>query len=471
MSGAARTGGVVGRLRSERRVLSGWGRYPLSETRVYRPESVSELADLVRGDAPLVGRGLGRSYGDAALNGAGGTVLFERLNRFLAFDPESGVLECEAGATIEDILDVFLPRGYLPVVCPGTRYVTVGGAIACDVHGKNHHRDGSFGNHVLGLRLLTPSGDSIRCGPADEPELFRATIGGMGLTGFITEATIQLRRVVSPYVAVDYDRVPNLDAALRSFDETDQRYAYSMAWIDCLARGPALGRSVLMRGEPAPQSSRSTGAAAVRPQAAGTRSPGRGNGLRVPFDLPAWVLNPLTMRAFNSVYYRRHPVHRHGVITDYRSFFFPLDRVRDWNRIYGKRGFLQYQCVVPPESGREALVRLLELARFGHGSFLAVLKRFGREGGAGLLTFPSPGYTLTMDFPATGDGLLRLLDRMDETVAGVGGRIYLAKDARMRPDFFRATYPGLTSWLEIKQRIDPTNRFASDLSRRLELTP
>lgn len=453
--------------RAVRRELSGWGRYPVAETDAYRPERASSLEELVRGDEPLLGRGLGRSYGDAALNGAGGTVLFERLNRFLAFDPESGVLECEAGVTIADILDVFVPRGFLPPVCPGTRYVTIGGAIACDIHGKNHHRDGSFGKHVLGLRLVTASGDSIRCGPDHEPELFRATLGGMGLTGLIAGATIQLRRIDSPYVSVDYDRAPDLDAALRLFDETDERYAYSMAWIDCLARGRALGRSVLMRGEPVPK--RSASESVGSSNGGWTGDPDRR--VRMPFDAPSWVLNPLTMRAFNSVYYHRHPAHRHGVITDYGSFFFPLDRIGDWNRIYGKRGFLQYQCVVPPESGREALVRLLELARSGHGSFLAVLKRFGEEGGAGPLAFPSPGYTLALDFPASGDGVLQLLDRMDEIVAGAGGRVYLAKDARMGPDFFRATYPDLPAWLAVKRRVDPENRFASDLSRRLELTP
>jgi decaprenylphospho-beta-D-ribofuranose 2-oxidase len=449
----------TGALRSVRRALSGWGRYPVVETDAYRPERIARLGELVRGRGPVLGRGLGRSYGDAALNGAGTTILFERLNRFLSFDPETGVLECEAGATIADIIQVFGPRGFLPAVCPGTRYVTVGGAIACDIHGKNHHRDGSFGRHVLGFRLITASGEAVGCGPDRDPDLFRATVGGMGLTGLIAEATIRLRRVPGPHISVDYDRAPDLDTALRMFEENDERYAYSMAWIDCLARGRALGRSVLMRGDPVPEQTTPLVAASGPPR------------LRVPFDLPTWVLNPVTMRAFNTLYYHRHPVRRHGVVTDFESFFFPLDRIGDWNRIYGRRGFLQWQCVVPTETGRAALIRLLELARRGHGSFLAVLKRFGEETGAGPLAFPRPGYTLALDFPANGDGLLRLLDAMDDIVAEAGGRLYLAKDARMRRDFFHATYPDLPAWLAVKRRVDPDNRFSSDLSRRLDLTP
>jgi decaprenylphospho-beta-D-ribofuranose 2-oxidase len=457
--------------RSVRRALSGWGRYPVVETDAYRPERIARLGGLVAGSDPILARGLGRSYGDAALNGAGRTVLFERLNRFVAFDPETGVLRCEAGVTIADIIEVFGPHGFLPAVCPGTRYVTVGGAIACDIHGKNHHRDGSFGRHVLGLRLITATGEPVDCGPDEDPDLFRATVGGMGLTGLIAEATMRLRRVPGPTLAVDYDRAPDLDAALRMFEETDARYAYSMAWIDCLARGSALGRSVLMRGDPVPEERPPLLPAGRLRRGSGLRGHGRSPRLRMPFDLPAWVLNPVTMRAFNALYYRRHPVRRHGVITDYDSFFFPLDRIGDWNRVYGKRGFLQYQCVVPEHTGRAALVRLLELARQGHGSFLAVLKRFGEEDGAGPLAFPRPGYTLALDFPASGDQLLRLLDAMDDVVAEAGGRLYLAKDARMRPDFFRATYPDVPAWLAVKRRIDPENRFASDLSRRLGLTP
>jgi decaprenylphospho-beta-D-ribofuranose 2-oxidase len=450
--------------RAARRTLSGWGRNPVVETDAYRPERVAGLERLVRRERPVLARGLGRSYGDAALNGAGATVLFERLNRFLAFDPATGLLTCEAGVSIADILRVFGTRGFFPPVCPGTRHVTIGGAIACDIHGKNHHRDGSFGRHVLGLRLITASGEVIDCGPDHDVPLFRATVGGMGLTGLIVEATIRLARVVSPDIVVDYDRASDLDTALRLFDEADAGYAYSMAWIDCLAPGRALGRSVLMRGNPVLDPSSST------PEAR-RRSDGGAGALRVPFDLPAWVLNPLSMRAFNALYYRRHPVSRHGVVTHYAPFFFPLDRIGDWNRIYGKRGFFQYQCVIPPAPGRETLVRLLAFARRAGGSFLAVLKRFGHEPGTGPLAFPRPGYTLALDFPARGSELLGLLDAMDDVVADAGGRVYLAKDARLRPELFRAMYPDLPDWLAVKRRVDPEHRFASDLSRRLELTP
>jgi decaprenylphospho-beta-D-ribofuranose 2-oxidase len=444
-------GGVVRR-------LAGWGRYPVVETELRRPERLADLVTLVRAGGSVVGRGLGRSYGDAALNGAGRTVLFERLDRLLSFDEATGVLECEAGVTLEDVLAVFAPRGWLPPVCPGTQHVTVGGAVACDVHGKSHHQDGTFGRHVLELQVVTAAGEAVRCSRDRHPDLFRATIGGMGLTAFIVEVKLRLQRMASPWIGVDYDRARDLDGALRLFADSDERYAYSVAWIDCLARGRSLGRAVLMRGNPL--------SAADAPQ----RRYDGGLAAGVPFELPGIALNPLTIRAFNTLYYRRHPAAARGVATHYRPFFFPLDGIRNWNRLYGRRGFLQYQLVVPVDGGREALVRILELARRASGSFLAVLKRFGAAPAEGLLSFPAAGYTLALDFPAGRSGLLPLLDELDEVVIRSGGRVYLAKDARLRAAAFRAMYPHLPAWLDTKRAWDPDGVFCSDLGRRLGLS-
>lgn len=438
--------------------LGGWGRYPVVETETRRPERLADLVTLVRTGAPLIGRGLGRSYGDASLNGAGRTVLFERLDRLLAFDSVTGVLECEAGATLQDLLAVFAPRGWMPPVCPGTQYVTVGGAVACDVHGKSHHKDGTFGRHVVELLVVTAAGELVRCSRQRHPDLFHATIGGMGLTGFIAEVKLRLHRVESPWIGVDYDRARDLDGALRLFADSDERYAYSVAWIDCLARGRSLGRAVLMRGNPL-----SAAEASAQTYRGGLTA-------RMPFNLPGIALNPLSIRAFNALYYRRHPAAARGVPTHYRPFFFPLDGIRDWNRLYGRQGFLQYQLVVPTEGGREALVRILELARRASGSFLAVLKRFGEASAEGLLSFPAPGYTLALDFPAGRAGLSGLLNELDAVVIRHGGRVYLAKDARLLPDAFRAMYPGLPQWLETKRAWDPNAVFSSDLGRRLGLS-
>ncbi len=444
--------------RSAKRPLGGWGRFPIVESETHRPERLAELAQLVASGGTLLGRGLGRAYGDAALNGAGKTVLFERLNRLLSFDAETGILHCEAGVSLADLLDVFAPRGFLPPVCPGTQFVTIGGAVACDIHGKNHHVDGSLGHHIRELRIVNAQGELVTCSPTQNPELFQATIGGMGLTGLIAEVKLQLRRIGSRYVSVDYDRAPDLDQALQLLGDTDRDYTYSVAWIDCLARGRSLGRSVLMRGNPVAAES-----------APGNGSFKRKRGARVPFDFPAIALNPLTIRAFNSLYYRRHPAMSRGVMTDFAPFFFPLDSIQDWNRIYGKRGFTQYQFLLPRANGRAGLVRILERARHGAGSFLAVLKQFGDAPPAGMLSFPRGGYTLALDFPVGRPGLLKLLDDLDEIVIEHGGRVYLAKDARMRADAFAAMYPELPAFLAAKREFDPQNKFTSDLARRLGL--
>jgi decaprenylphospho-beta-D-ribofuranose 2-oxidase len=446
-----------------RRSLSGWGRYPVGETDVFRPERSATLRWLITSpDRSLIARGLGASYGDAAMNSAGGTVLMERFNRFLGFDATTGVLSCEAGVTIEELLRHLLPRGFFPPVSPGTKFVTLGGCLACDVHGKNHHQSGAIARHVLDFRLLTARGEQVRCSREERPDLFWATLGGMGLTGIITELRLQLARVETPYVLVDYDRAADLDGALRLFED-DARYTHSVAWLDCLARGRHLGRSVLMRGNPLGESDR----ASRRLPEDNWSSPRR---VAVPVDLPAGLLNPVTVRAFNALFHRRFFARSRGVAVHYERYFYPLDRLRQWNRLYGKRGFVQYQCLLPYAGGREALVGILEaVARNGRASFLSVLKRFGDGEPGQLLSFPRPGYTLTLDIPRRSADDFRLLDGLDDLVLRCGGRVYLAKDARLSPQAFRAMYPETAAWLEVKRRIDPENRFQSDLAARLGL--
>lgn len=444
------------------RALSGWGRFPSARTSLTRPEQIHGLADIVSRHRQVIARGLGRSYGDAAINGDGVTLLVERLNRFLGFDPETGDVRCESGVTVEDLLVHLLPRGFFPPVTPGTKYVTLGGALAADVHGKSHHKDGSFSRHVSSFSLLTAGGEIVRCSRDEHADLFWATLGGMGLTGIIVDVAFRMKRVESGYVSVDYEKAANIDAALKLF-ENDEHYTHSVAWIDCLTGGSHLGRSVLMRGNWAP---RTALPARLAERALTLKGPRR---MSIPMDAPGFLLNPLSVKLFNAVFYHRHQTGR-NILVPYEPFFYPLDKIRDWNRLYGKRGFLQYQCVLPYQGGREGLIRILELlSSEGHASFLAVLKRFGDAEPDQLLSFPRPGYTLAVDLPRNGERQDRLLENLDRVVLEGGGRVYLAKDARLRAETFHAMYPETRRWLEIKRRIDPERRFSSNLSRRLGL--
>jgi decaprenylphospho-beta-D-ribofuranose 2-oxidase len=444
--------------------VSGWGRFPTGETDLYRPERLRSLTAAIGCSESVLARGLGRSYGDACYNTAGATVLMERLNRFLSFDPETGTLECEAGVTFVELLDHFVPRGFFPPVTPGTKFVTVGGALACDVHGKNHHVDGSFSNHVLDFDLLSASGDALRCSRSENPQVFWGTVGGLGLTGVITRVRLRMRPIETSYIRVDYERATNLDDALDRMEARDHTYTYSVAWIDCLAKGRSLGRSVLMRGNPAlPREVRR----------AGVRNPLRGRRpqrLRVPFDAPGFLLNRHTVRAFNTLYYHRHPVERRDQIVHFEPFFYPLDGIADWNRLYGRRGFVQYQFLLPPDEARDGLHEALEiLSDFGAPSFLAVLKRFGPVAESSLLSFPRPGYTLALDLPWRGEATEALLSRLDEVVLRRGGRVYLAKDARLAQQSVADMYPEVQAWREIRDWVDPERRFSSDLGRRVGL--
>jgi decaprenylphospho-beta-D-ribofuranose 2-oxidase len=437
--------------------LSGWARYPIIDCRQNVPRDDSEAATVYDGSKPLITRGNGRAYGDAALN-ASGVLATVRLNRMLAFHSEDGVLTCEAGVLLADIISVFLPRGWFPLVSPGTRFVTVGGLIAADVHGKNHHQVGSFCNHLLWLDLMLPTGDIIRCSPTLMPDLFAATCGGMGLTGTILRASFRLQPVQTGMIRQETKPAANLDEAFAIF-EAELKQPYSVAWIDGLATGDAVGRSVVFVGSHAGREDWPSG----RGDPLQVPPP---NPKRIPFDFPALALSRTSMRLMNGVYRRAQRSGTNAI--DVYRYFYPLDALLDWNRIYGRRGFMQYQCVLPLTESRDGIARLLrEIARYGEASLLSVLKRMGPSS-FGYLSFPFEGYTLAMDFPVT-QANLDLLDRLDKIVLEHNGRLYLAKDSRAAPDTIAAGYPLLEQFREVRLRYGLKGQVESHLSRRLEL--
>jgi decaprenylphospho-beta-D-ribofuranose 2-oxidase len=442
--------------------LSGWGRFPVEECRLFRPEKRAELTEILRSkqQPSYISRGLGRSYGDAALNRQAGVISHQRLNRFLAFDERTGVLECEGGVSFAEIIQHLLPRGFFLPVVPGTKFVSVGGAIAADIHGKNHHADGTIARFVLDLQLLTPAGEIVSCSPESNGELFWAAVGGMGLTGVILSARIQLKPVETAYINAVYRRSRDLDQTLSELEALDATHEFSVAWLDGLAHGGALGRGVVICG----QYAKATDLPRRSPH---PLAPPKNKGGNIPFDLPSFVLNRWTVGAFNSFYYWGHG-RRGSRVVDFDSFFFPLDGIGHWNRLYGRRGFVQYQFVLPAEKGREGLVGILNrLARSPLRSYLVVLKRMG-EPNHGPLSFPLRGYTLALDFPVT-HPLVATLRELNQIVAVCGGRVYLAKDAVLRPETFRAMYPAWKQFHEIKQKVDPQGVLSSSLARRISL--
>jgi decaprenylphospho-beta-D-ribofuranose 2-oxidase len=447
----------------ERRLLSGWGRTAPSAATVVTPASVEEVeAALERAPARgVIARGLGRSYGDLAQNGGGLVLDMTRLSNVVELDTEAGTVRVEGGCSLAKLIEAVLPHGWFLPATPGTRFVTVAGAIACDVHGKNHHRDGSFGQHVLGLTLRTPSGETLELDPERTPGAFGATVGGLGLTGVILDCTLRLVRVETSWMRVDVERCPDLERTLARLEETDELYRYSVAWLDCLARGARFGRALLMRGDHA----RLAELAPEQRRAPLALAPARAVRLPAWASLAALIRSPAAP-AFNELHFRRARI-GHGLLQTPDQFFYPLDRLLDWNRAYGRRGFVQYQLVLP--FGEEELLARL-LRRLGSQAWpvLVVLKRLGA--GAGPLSFPLPGWTAALDLPASVPGLGTLLDELDESVAAAGGRIYLAKDARMRPERLAAMYPRLDEWREQQARLDPAGRMQCDLSRRLGVT-
>jgi FAD/FMN-containing dehydrogenase len=433
--------------------VAGWGRHPVRPGLVWRPEALDGLPL----GAPLLPRGLGRAYGDAAVPATADTrvIATGRADRILEFDPTTGRLTCEAGLSLAEIVRVFLPRGWFLPVTPGTRFVTVGGCVAADVHGKNHHRDGCFGRFVDHVRLRVADGSDVRAGPAVERELFRATVGGMGLTGLIAEVAFRLVPVESAWMVEESLAVADLDAMLEALRASALDWPYTVGWIDGLARGRHLGRGILIRGRHASAA-----------EAAGRPAP-RGRAVRVPFDAPGWVLTGALMRVFNGVYYRRHGPGVRRRVAFHAGFFYPLDAVHDWNRLYGPRGFLQYQCVIPRAAGAPAVARLLErLSSAGAASFLAVIKDCGPASDA-FLSFPMEGTTLALDLPYRGTGSEALVHELNALVIRAGGRIYLAKDAVTRAEDFARMVPRLAEWQAVRDRWDPARRFRSALSVRL----
>jgi FAD/FMN-containing dehydrogenase len=427
--------------------LQSWGRCPPATQGVRRLHDRFSMLPKFEGHA--LPRGNGRSYGDVCLDD-GGTLLDARgLDRFIAFDPATGVLRCEAGVLLGTILDLFVPLGWFLPVVPGTRFVTVGGAIANDVHGKNHHAVGSFGCHVRGLELLRSDGTRRFCSPNENVDWFAASVGGLGLPGLMTWAELQLRRVPSAWFDTETRRFDKLDDFFELSEESASRFEYTVAWVDCVARGKSLGRGVFSRGN-------------HRDTPAGAKPPREGS-LRVPATPPFSLVNGLSLRAFNWQHFHFAPKTLQRAPQHYQPWLFPLDGIRNWNRMYGPHGFLQYQCVLPPATSREGVRELLDrIAASGTGSFLAVLKQFGAIESPGLLSFPRPGTTLALDFANRGRGTFELLNRLDDTVAEAGGAVYPAKDARMSGEHFRQYFP---VWRAFSDFIDPA--FSSGFWRRV----
>lgn len=429
-----------------------WGRLP-KVTQTCRTV-YSRFATLPDTGAPFLAHGLGRSYGDSCLNDQGTLLLTRPLDQWIALDTASGILECEAGVSLAEILTRVVPEGWFPPVTPGTKHVTVGGAIANDVHGKNHHVAGTFGAHVLGFELLRSDGSRAWCSRTENAARFRATIGGLGLTGLITRARIQLKSIANPVIDEEQIRMRNLEDFFRLADESDSTHEYTVAWLDTLATGDRIGTGVFMRGNHA------------GPDAPAKKIKGP-LPVSVPVDAPSFLLNRQSIKLFNTLYARKVKGERHRGFTHYEPFFYPLDVLPGWNKLYGGRGFFQHQCVVPRDGSGGPIRDILEtISRSGEASFLAVLKCFGSAPPEGLMSFPREGVTLALDFPNRGTPTRELMDELDHIVLQNGGAVYPAKDARMAPETFRKSFPALDAF---QAEIDPA--FSSCFYRRVTANP
>lgn len=438
--------------------IGGWGNYPKIEAKLNQPTLNSEVKSLVQNENSSIARGAGRSYGDSSLS----EVIFEssKLQETLDFDNQAGVYTCQAGKLLSDILDEIVTQGYFLPVTPGTKFVSIGGAIAADIHGKNHHVEGCFSNHVESFRLLKANGEIVTCSRTENPNLFWATVGGMGLTGFILEATFRLKRIETTKIAKRTIKCPNLKTLVDALIQ-HENYTYSVAWIDCDTSGKNMGKSILNLGEHASstqvESSRLSGFKTPKPL------------VSIPFNLPNWTLNQLTVKTFNALYYGKEFKSDYESLTDFEPFFYPLDAIGKWNRLYGSNGFVQYQFVIPMEHADKGLHDIMKvITESGESSFLAVLKLFGEQN-EGWLSFPKRGVTLALDFRAN-ERTFRILDKLDKMVEEMGGRLYLAKDARMKAEFFANGYPKLDQFKSLLKEIDPEDKFRSLQSDRLGIT-
>jgi FAD/FMN-containing dehydrogenase len=438
--------------------IANWGNFPVIEAEERYFTFTDQLRKQVQSSRTLIARGNGRCYGDASL--AAETICTVKFNNVLSFDRQNGIFECESGITLDQVLDIIVPSGWFLPVTPGTKYITVGGAVASDVHGKNHHVEGSFSNHIVEMDIMTADGEIITISTASHANLFEATCGGMGLTGVITRVVFRLKKIETSYIRQKQIKAKNLSELISLFEEY-QHTTYSMAWIDCLQKGDAFGRGILIVGEHATVNELSQ-----ERKADPLKLPSKTR-ITFPVNLPSWVLNTFTVKVFNALYYAKNLKKEQTSIVPYEPFFYPLDAILHWNRGYGKPGFVQYQFVLPL-SAKVGLVNILErISEKGLGSFLAVLKVFGKQ--ESMIAFPFEGYTLALDFPVR-PGLFEFLDELDQLVLANGGRLYLSKDARMKPAILQAGYPRLPEFKAILEKYNPDRKFRSLQSDRLHLS-
>ncbi len=444
---------------SKQQILSGWGNVPAQECLSYRPEKQRDLQNILKThEGPILARGQGRSYGDAALHGSG-VIRTERLDHFIEFDTSKGIVRTQAGITLAELMAFAVPRGWFPPIIPGTQNVSLGGAFACNIHGKNHYREGDFAEHVLSIRLMTANGDSIICSPSEHSEIFWATAGGMGMTGVIQEITLQLKSITSASLRTTTYCVNSIEDMVGAFERYRDNADYMVGWIDHMSKGAQLGRGVF---EAANHITPSDGGIPLSEFApTGTKR-------NVPIFFPSFVLNRYTMALYNRWRFKKYNLERQSEVVSFNGFFHPLDSIGSWNKLYGKRGFFQYQCILPETPDIAAKLRaFLEVVHSRKGfSFLAVIK-YHRDS-KGYLTFPMRGYSIALDFPNTAH-IRSLLPELDAWVTGQGGRTYLAKDALLTADLFKKMYgKNASEWCELIHDIDPESRFVSTMSERLQ---
>jgi decaprenylphospho-beta-D-ribofuranose 2-oxidase len=438
--------------------IANWGNYPVIESDEQSFSFTDQLDQLMKNNDEFIPRGNGRCYGDASL--AKKTISTLKYDKILSFDIVEGIFECQSGLTLDKILEVIVPKGWFLPVTPGTKFITVGGAVASDVHGKNHHIDGSFSNNIVDMDIVLSTREIISCSPRQNTDLFEATCGGMGLTGIITRVKFRLKKIETSFIKQKQVKAENLEEIISLFDKYNH-YTYSVAWIDCLKKGKSFGRSILLLGEHAAVSD------LTEKQKTEPLQLPKKKQITFPFNLPSWVLNAFTVKTFNFLYYGKNFKKEINNVVSYEPFFYPLDAILHWNRGYGRSGFVQYQFVLPLESKQGLIEILKRISDKGLGSFLAVLKVFGKQDS--IISFPKEGYTLALDFPVR-NGLLEFLDDLDKVVLEYGGRIYMSKDARMKPEILQGGYPELRKFKEIIKKYNPDGKIHSIQSDRLFLT-